>query len=124
MCVLAFGYPKKFTFIFLTMRKEIIIVGIRRHNKEWVVFDKRVKELSKKDTYSKYLTKRIQSLIEDYNNCSDCILETLSDKKSIRRFYKVPKHLHNDLKEISKKSKIPMTTIIDRLIITPLLIEK
>lgn len=101
-----------------------LIIGIRRHGKEWKVFDKRAKELMQSNTFSKYLTKKIQLLVEDYNDCPNCILETLLDKKTERRFYKLPARLNAPLKEMSKKSKVPITTIIDRLIITPLLIEK
>lgn len=106
------------------VREKKLIIGIRRHGKEWKVFDKRVKELMQQNTYSKYLTKKIQMLVEDYNDCPNCILETLSDKDCERRFYKLPSRLNAPLEEMSKKSKVPITTIIDRLIITPLLIEK
>jgi len=106
------------------VKNKKVVIGIRRYNKEWIVFDKRIKEFMQTNTYSKYLNKKIQLLVEDYNECPDCVLESLTDINTKRRFYKVPAHINKALMEISKKSNVPLTTLIDRLIITPLLIEK
>lgn len=100
------------------------VIGLRHHSKEWKVFEKRIKELNKGNTFSKYLNKKIHLLAEDYLECPDCILETLVNRETERKYYKIPKEVNKIFKEISKKSKVPLTAIIDRLIITPLLIEK
>jgi hypothetical protein len=105
-------------------KRKRMVIGVRRYSKEWKVFDKRIKELMDTNTFSKYLNKKVQMLVEDYIDCPNCVLESIFDKKTERRFYKVPERLSDFLKEISKKSNVPITTIIDRLIITPMLIEK
>ncbi len=99
-------------------------VDLRHYKREWKVFDKRIKELGTRNTFHTYLHNKMQSLSKDYKQCPDCILESLSDKGTEKKRHHVPLDIYEVFDEISKKSKIPITTIIDRLIIAPLLIEK
>lgn len=97
-------------------------VTIVKTNREWKIIEKRISELGSKD-YNRYLHKKIASLIEDYKKCPECINNFLLGKKSIRQktlsfdFYKI-------LSEISENTGVPISTIVDKVIITPLLIEK
>jgi hemerythrin len=111
-------------------------IDLRHYKKEWRIINKRIVELRKLTTQIKpprlkqnevihrYINSKIESLLTDYKECPECVLESLSDKgKEIIRHHIQPAS-YKILKQISKKSKAPITTIIDRLIITPLLIEK
>lgn len=100
------------------------LIGISRQKKEWKVFDKRIKEFGPRNTFSKYLRKKTESLANDYKENPDYVLASLIDNKTKRRMYALSPEVYKVYKEISKKSLVPITTIIDRLIVSPLLIEK
>lgn len=99
-------------------------IDLRHYKKEWKIVDKRIKELGARNTIHNYLHNKMQSLAKDYNTCPDCILESLSDKGTEKKRHHVPMDIYNVFKDISQKSKVPITTIVDRLIIAPLLIDK
>lgn len=97
-------------------------IRITYSNREWKIIDKRIRELGSKD-YNRYLSKKISALLNDYNNCPDCIIEALAPNKK-RRDNLIPSDLYNTLRIVSQKTDIPVSTIVDKLIILPLLIEK
>lgn len=114
----------KILYFWLMPSKNTKPIDLRHYKKEWKIIDKRIKELGARNTIHNYLHNKMQSLAKDYNYCPDCILESLSDKYTEKKRHHVPLDIYNVFKEISDKSKVPLTTIIDRLIIAPLLIEK
>lgn len=73
--------------------------------------------------FHNYVNKKMYSLATDYKDCPECILDSLIDRKVPMQHY-VNKDLYKVFNEISKKSKLPVATIVDRLIIAPLLLEK
>lgn len=107
-------------------------INLSRHNKEWKIVLKRIEELkavqskmSYKDKvayFHNYVNKKMYSLSNDYKECPDCILESLDRKVKMQHY--VNKDLYAVFKEISEKSDLPIATIVDRLIIAPLLIDK
>jgi hypothetical protein len=99
-------------------------INLRNYKKEWKIFDKRIKELSERNSFHNYVNNRMLSLVKDYNNCPECILESLSENIVNKKRHYVPNEVYKIFKEISDKSNMPITVIIDRLIIVPLLLEK
>jgi len=97
-------------------------VCISKTKREWKVIDKRINELGTK-SFNRYLNKKISSLIEDYNKCPEAIHDFLIGEKPVRQKSITPE-VNKVLLKISVDTKLPVSTIVDRIIITPLLIEK
>lgn len=98
-------------------------IDLRRNTREWKVFNKRIKELNSQNDFSRYLNNKTMSLIKDYNSCPECILKSLEIYTKKKRHH-IPNELYDVLIEISEKSTVPIATIINLLIVQPLLIEK
>ena len=79
-------------------------------------------ELNKNNSLNSYISNKIRVLIREYKKCPNCIVEALQ-KNNYSKFQYVPNDDLSILKEISEKSKKPIATIIDAIIITPILIE-
>ena len=94
----------------------------KRSSKEWILFNKRIKELHPKISENTYLYKKIMLLVKEYKECPNCILQSLSNEKIKKRHY-VPLDDFEVLKDISDKANMPIATIIDTIIISPILIE-
>lgn len=109
-------------------------IDLRHYQTEWDIIHKRISELNirksktnkaKVQLFHNHLRNKIKLLGNDYKECPECILESLKDKnKKIVIRHLIDLSVYKPFKEISKKSKVPVTTIIERLIIAPLLIEK
>lgn len=107
-------------------------IHLSRHKKEWKIIFKKIEELrtvQSKMTHEErisyfhnYVNKKMYSLSNDYKDCPDCVLDCL-DKKIKMQHY-VNKDLYKTFLEISERSTLPVATIVDKLIIAPLLIEK
>lgn len=115
-------------------KKQVKQIDLRHYQTEWDIIHKRIAELKKRNNKSNkakvqffhnHLRNKIRLLAKDYKECPDCILEALADKnKKIPIRHLIDLEVYEPFIEISEKSKIPITTIIERLIIAPLLIEK
>lgn len=122
------------------MSKKSERVSIRKTSREWTLIDKRIRDLSlpkvikndetasekrkrERDQFNRYLNKKILSLIEDYKRCPECVIDFLSSEKKQRQKFINTSNL-DILREISNKSEVPISTILDRIIINPLLIER
>jgi len=105
------------------MNKKRDFVELSRTNNEWASLEKRIKEKSPNATIQSYILNRISVLIKDYKECPECILELASQKRSHKKVY-TNKEMKLVLEEISKKTNNPIATIVDRVIIQPMLIEK
>ena len=114
-------------------KKDDPCIDLRHYSKEWIIIGKRIVELrtskpKNKKEWNRFLHAHIRSkmrmLANDYNEAPEYVLESLSDKNKISIRHHVSPELHKTFKEISKKSRVPITSIIERLIITPLLIDK
>ena len=115
------------------LKKDDPSIDLRHYNKEWIIIGKRIVELRKskpknnkewKQFLHNHIRSKMRMLANDYRESPKFVLESLSDKNKISIRHHVSPDLHKTFKEISKKSKVPITSIIERLIITPLLIEK
>lgn len=98
------------------------VLYLTHTNREWKIIDTRIKELGSKD-FNRYLNSKISSLMNDYNNCTECVCDALVPNKKTRK-KRISPALYEKLKEISEQANLPISTIIDKLIVTPLLIEK
>lgn len=117
-------------------------VRITKTKKEWKAIDRRLKELSprfdfekdlelkpeerrRKNTerFSKHLNNNISHLIQDYKNCPECIKQ-LFPQRNFERQKGISPIWYEELCKISLDVGVSISTLIDRCIITPLLIEK
>lgn len=121
-------------------------IDLRHSIKEWRIIEKRIDELKKEkriievkqtkrktqkereEEQSKILHRHIRNkmylLANDFKECPDCIFESLLENDKVVKRHHIPLELYNTFNKISKKSKIPITTLVEKLIISPLLIEK
>lgn len=109
-------------------------IDLRHYGYEWNIIHKRIEELKKRKNktnkariqfFHNHLRNKIKLLADDYKECPDCVLESLENKnKKIAVRHLINEDVYCTFIEISEKSNIPVTTIIERLIIAPLLIEK
>lgn len=96
-------------------------VYISRTNREWQVIDKRMEEINRKNL-SAYVMGRISLIERQYADNKNSVITAIE--------YRIQKPLflkESSLKIIgvlSLKTGIPVATIIDRLIIEPLLLSK
>lgn len=106
-------------------------INLSRHKKEWKIIFNKIEEFKIVDGkmtdkemtayFHQYVNKKMYSLSNDYKDCPDCILESLERKVKIQHY--VNKDLYKIYKDISRKSKMPIATIVDKLIINPLIVE-
>lgn len=102
--------------------------GITKTRKEWKVIDKKIRQLStnKKlndtERYARYINKKISCLIEDYEKCPDCV-QHLFPKRNTERKTTISPVWHEKLISIAKQLDVSVPTLLDRVILMPLLIE-
>ncbi len=104
------------------MQKSEPRVYITKSFREWQVIEKRISELGSKD-FPTYLSKKISSLCDDFTSDPQAVCDALFGEK-IQRQQRVSSNYAETMENIALMTGIPMSTIVDRLIITPLLIEK
>lgn len=68
---------------------------------------------------SGYINRKISDINIQFKDCPNCVTVANGEKK--QRQHYVPPHLYESLERLSDQMKIPVSTIIDRLIIIPLL---
>ncbi len=108
-------------------------IDLRHYKKEWHIIHKRIEELRQRKPktekerirfFHNHLRSKLQLLAKDYKECPEYVLESISDKEKVSVRHLINLDVHKTFMEMSSISKIPITTIIERLIISPLLIEK
>ncbi len=104
-------------------------VRITKTNKEWESIDRHIRELypesklSDIERYNRYLNNKISMLINDYENCPDCV-KKVSPSKSKERQKVISPVWYERLLKISEETNISISALVDTVIVTPLLIEK
>jgi hypothetical protein len=96
-------------------------VHISRTNKEWEVLQKRMEEINRK-SLSSYVMGRISIIERQYADNQTAVITSIEHRIQKPIFLK-----ENSLKVIgvlSLKTGIPVATIIDRLILDPLILSK
>ena len=108
-------------------------IDLRFYKKEWEIVDKRIRELRKisdrrnpkfNSLLHNHIHNKMRSLAKDFKDCPECILESLKDRTTEAKRHHIPLDVYEVFEEMSIKSKVPITSIVSRLIIAPLLIEK
>lgn len=93
-------------------------IYIQRTAGEWNVINEEVKKLGKQDLHT-YLHCGISRLKRIYQECPDCI--TPAQGEITQKSHQLPDELYEILEKLSQKMKKPISSIVDDLLITPLL---
>lgn len=104
-------------YFLMSVRKKI---KIRRTKTEFVIIDKKVKELGKTDL-SSFLRGEIYKLEKKFYHSPDLITRGDGCKKMERVHY-IDEDTYNVLHKISLRMRKPVSSIIDDFFITPLLL--
>jgi len=103
------------------MGKTTSRIFISKTEKEWVKIDARLAEMNRPD-FNKYVRGQISLLVSKINDCPDCVCENINgigDKK-IRQHILSPYSIES-LKLIELKTGLKPSTVVNELIIEPLL---
>lgn len=92
-------------------------VYITKTEGEWQTIDEKISKSGYE--FSKYINRQISLINIQFRDCPNCVTPASGEKK--QRQHYVPPHLYTTLELLSEQMKIPVSTIIDRLIIIPLL---
>lgn len=93
-------------------------IFLTRTQKEWQLIEKRIGEISRQNMHA-YINSRISILQKEYGDCPDCVC--FGGSKQTKKFYITPDQFEI-LSRISQKTGIHESTIVNKLIIEPLLI--
>jgi uncharacterized membrane-anchored protein YjiN (DUF445 family) len=96
-------------------------IYISRPEAHWKIIDKKIEELGKSDLNS-YLRGRISLLINRFEQYPESISNLL--EKKIEKQHYVRESSFKILQKISYEMEVPISTIIDRLIIDNLILPK
>ena len=93
-------------------------ISIRRTGTEWKILEKKVKD-SGKDDLGHLLRSKIAEFISEYNECPDC--KTKAKGKRTERRPSIHCGQIIKLIKIGNEMDLKVSTLVDRLIIEPLL---
>lgn len=93
-------------------------IQISRTEGEWEEIINR----SPHNDINRFFKKNIEKLKRRYDECPKCI--TVAKGIKVRKTHHIDKETHEFLLHISKIMKKPISTIVDELIINPILVEK
>lgn len=96
-------------------------VSLSRTEKEWEVIDKRLQEMGRSD-FTAYLVGRISLLERQYADNPNIVCTAVS--RRIQKQPIIPEQYYKLLIKISVKTGFPISVVVDRLIIDPLLLSK
>ena len=108
---------------------ESLRISITKTKKEWKTIDKQIKLLSTNpslndiEKYNSYLNSKISALLNDYEKSPE-LVKALFPKRNPERKNTISPVWHDRLIKMSKELDVSIPTIIDRIILLPLLIEK
>jgi hypothetical protein len=93
-------------------------VVIKKTEGEWEVIEKKIECLGRKNL-SNFLRCEIIKLNRRFTECPNCVSPSSGEKVTKRPY--IPITVYKDLEKIAIKMQVPVTVVIDRLIITPIL---
>lgn len=96
-------------------------VFISRTQREWDAIENKLKEIGRNNLNS-YIRGQISLLERQYADCPSCVCTSVG--KRIQKPFTVQPTPFKTLDKVSLKTGIPVSTIIDRLIIDPLILSK
>jgi hypothetical protein len=97
--------------------KQIIISKTKG---EWAYIQEKLLELGSKTTLASYITCESKKLHEKFKECPDCISPASGERIENRPY--IPITTYQKLEPIALKMGIPVSAVIDRLIISPILL--
>lgn len=95
-------------------------IFISRTENEWTAIEKRLEEMNLSN-FNSYLNSRISLLQKKYKESPSDLCTSIG--KRVQREYSVNEKYFKILNIISVKTSIPVSTIVDRTIIEPLIIN-
>lgn len=93
-------------------------IYISRTKREWNAIEKKLEELGRKD-FSSYVRGSLLLLKKQYKDSPSSVCTAV--EKRIQRPQRIPEEYFEMLDVISLRTGLPVSTIVDRLIIDPLL---
>lgn len=96
-------------------------ISISKTEGEWIVIEKRIKE-SGKANLNIFLRGEICKLKMRHDECPNCV--TPADGKMIEKRPFISVKCYEDMKLIALRMRMPVASVIDELILNPLLKER
>lgn len=93
-------------------------VYITKTNKEWDAIDEKLSQLGKSDLRA-FINRKISQLEKEYKKCPKCVCDEINKGKKKKKI-SIPES--KVIQKISVKTGKPMSAVLDRLIIDPLLL--
>lgn len=112
-----FTYTKKRITLLIMAR-----IFITKTKGEWEAVNIILSELRKRARLSKYVRNESLRLVRDFKECPNCI--TPADGDKVKMQFLIPDNEYEELKLIAEKMKISVSSVIDDLVISPLLLPK
>lgn len=100
------------------MNKPIFLI---KTEGEWDAIEVSIKKMGRKN-FNKFIRTEVNKLAKAYSECPDCITKASGEQKIKRP--KIPMESYVKIEMIAKKMNVAVSTVIDILIIHPLLQEK
>lgn len=97
-------------------------IFITKTKGEWQAIVIILSELRKKAGLPSYVRNESSRLIRDFKDCPDCI--TPAEGEKVQREFCIPDDEYEELLKIAEKMKITVSSVIDDLVISPLLLPK
>lgn len=97
-------------------------IFITKTEGEWDAMAIILSELQKKAGLASYVRHESSRLITDYKKCPYCITQAEGEK--VQKEFCIPDNEYEVLKLIAEKMKISVSSVIDDLVISPLLLPK
>lgn len=87
---------------------------------EWKEIENKLKRLGKTGGFHSHLHSEIYKMYAMYNECAECVSPADGDVVKVR--HEIPEAVYPMLSQLSRKMKKPISTIIDELMVMPLLL--
>lgn len=94
-------------------------LSISKTEGEWEIIDQKIRLLNKSNLLS-YLRSEVPKLQRKIEDCPECISNANGEIKERRPY--IDKYQYETIKKIAVKMKVHPSVVIDRLLISPLLL--
>jgi hypothetical protein len=100
-------------------KKSVIPISISKTAGEWEIINQKISE-SGKENLSEYIRGEVRKLQIKFRECPECITPATGGTAITKRPY-IPIYYYAEIKLIALRMSIPVSSVIDELIISPLL---
>lgn len=87
---------------------------------EWREIENKLKQLGKSGGFHSHLHSEIYKMFALYKECEECV--SPAEGEVIKKRHEIPDAVYPMLAQLSKKMRKPISTIIDELMVMPLLL--